>query len=42
MLRHAGGMTPELDCELGNASYYLSRIAIERGREPGMSAWRKR
>jgi KUP system potassium uptake protein len=42
VLQHARAMTPELDCELGNASYYLSRITIEHGRGAGMSAWRKR
>jgi KUP system potassium uptake protein len=42
VLKHARTMTPELDCELGNASYYLSRITIEHGHGAGMSAWRKR
>ena len=25
-----------------SASYFLSRMTIERGRQPGMSGWRKR
>jgi KUP system potassium uptake protein len=33
---------PELDLGGVPVSYFLSRIAIERGREPGMPAWRKR
>ncbi|HEY2191527.1 MAG TPA: potassium transporter Kup [Actinomycetospora sp.] len=44
VLRQARGLSPEI-CErtdLGTASYYLSRIIIERGDEPGMSTWRKR
>ena len=35
-------LAPELDHAPGTASYFLSRITIERGREPGMSEWRKR
>jgi KUP system potassium uptake protein len=32
---------PELDHDPATASYFLSRITIERGHEPGMSTWRK-
>jgi KUP system potassium uptake protein len=38
----ARGLTRELDCDVETASYYLSRITIERGRFPGMSTPRKR
>jgi KUP system potassium uptake protein len=41
VLRQAHGLAPELDHPPGTASYFLSRITIERGSEPGMSAWRK-
>ena len=33
---------PELDLDGVPVSYFLSRITIERGRGPGMPAWRKR
>jgi KUP system potassium uptake protein len=42
LLRHARGRSPELDFEPDSASYFLSRILIERGPGPGMSTWRKR
>ena len=46
MLRLAVGMSAELDIDPDNASYFLSRIAIERGSrndtEPRMAMWRKR
>jgi KUP system potassium uptake protein len=42
VLRQAGGLAPELDLDPDTASYFLSRMTIERGRQPGMSAWRKR
>jgi KUP system potassium uptake protein len=44
VLRQARELSPEI-CErtdVDSASYYLSRISIERGDEPGMSTWRKR
>ncbi len=41
-LRRARGRGPELDLDPDTASYFLSRIAIERGSEPGLSTWRKR
>jgi KUP system potassium uptake protein len=41
VLRQAHDLAPGLDHPPGTASYFLSRITIERGREPGMSAWRK-
>ncbi len=42
MLVDAIGMTPELDFNPDEAFYFLSRITIERGHEPGMATWRKR
>jgi KUP system potassium uptake protein len=42
VLGQARGLTPELECDVEHALYYLSRITLERGREPGMSTWRKR
>jgi KUP system potassium uptake protein len=42
VLRQAGGMSPELDIDPDTASYFLSRMTIERGRQSGMSGWRKR
>ena len=42
VLRHARGLTGELNCDVDAASYYVSRIVIVRGRIPGMRTWRKR
>ena len=42
VLRQVHGLAPELDHDPGTASYFLSRMTIEHGREPGMSSWRKR
>jgi KUP system potassium uptake protein len=42
MLRSANGMSAELDIDPDEASFFLSRITIERGDQPGMSTWRKR
>jgi KUP system potassium uptake protein len=42
VLRQACGLSPELDIDPDEASYFLSRMTIERGRQPGMSTWRKR
>ncbi len=42
MLHHARGLSSELDVDLDDVSYFLSRITIERGDAPGMHAWRKR
>ncbi|MCU1659866.1 MAG: Low affinity potassium transport system protein kup, partial [Pseudonocardiales bacterium] len=42
MLRNAKLLTTELDIDPDEASYFLSRIAIERGQRPGMTTWRKR
>jgi KUP system potassium uptake protein len=42
VLRQACGLSPELDFDPAEASYFLSRMTIERGRQPGMSSWRKR
>ena len=44
VLRRASAMkTPGLECDLDlrTASYFLSRITLNRTRLPGMSAWRK-
>ena len=42
MLRKAVGMSTELQFDPDEAYYFLSRITIERGTEPGMASWRKR
>jgi KUP system potassium uptake protein len=42
MLRQARGLSAELDLDPDEASYFLSRIIIERSRLPGLSTWRKR
>jgi KUP system potassium uptake protein len=41
-LRHAVGMSEELDIDPEEATYFLSRLSIERGDRPGMARWRKR
>ncbi len=41
MLRLAASQGGELDFDPDTASYFLSRITIRAGREPGMSRWRK-
>ena len=44
VLRQGCELSPELGerTDPDHAFYYLSRISIERGDAPGMSAWRKR
>jgi KUP system potassium uptake protein len=42
MLRFASRTHTELDFEPDDASYFLSRISIERGPSPVMATWRKR
>ncbi len=44
VLRQAREVSPELsgDTDSDAALYYLSRITIERGDDPGMTTWRKR
>ena len=42
VLRQVHDLAPELDHDPGTASYFLSRMTITHGREPGMSSWRKR
>jgi KUP system potassium uptake protein len=42
VLRQACGLSAELDIDPDTAYYFLSRMVIERGRQPGMSGWRKR
>ncbi|MFC7655919.1 potassium transporter Kup [Pseudonocardia benzenivorans] len=42
VLRQARNLTPELDIDPDAASYFLSRITIERGAGNGMASWRKR
>ena len=41
-LRESHGLSQELDLDPDTALYFLSRITIERGRQPGLPAWRKR
>jgi KUP system potassium uptake protein len=41
-LRQARGMSPGLDIDPDTAFYYLSRMQITRGRQPGLASWRKR
>ncbi len=42
MLRHAVGMSDELQFDPEDASYFLSRLALNRGDSEGMATWRKR
>ncbi len=42
ILRTAVGMSSELMFDPEDASYFLSRLTIERGTAPGMATWRKR
>ena len=42
MLERARGMSDELDFDPDEASYFLSRITIERGSDREMMTWRKR
>jgi KUP system potassium uptake protein len=42
MIRQSIGASSELDLDAERASYFLSRLAIERGDQPGMATWRKR
>ena len=42
VLRQARGMSPELDIDPDTAFYYLSRMQITRGGQPGLASWRKR
>jgi KUP system potassium uptake protein len=42
VLRQASGLSPELDIDPDTASYFLSGMTIERGRQRSMSGWRKR
>jgi KUP system potassium uptake protein len=42
VLAQACGLSDELDIDPDVASYFLSRMTIERGTQPGMSTWRKR
>ena len=42
MLRRARSLFPEPAPDVDTAFYFLSRITVERGRGPGMSASRKR
>ncbi len=41
-LRRAVGMSPDLEFDPDDASYFLSRLSIQRGDLPGMATWRKR
>jgi KUP system potassium uptake protein len=42
ILRHAVGLSPELEFNPDEALYFLSRMTIERGSDPRMATWRKR
>jgi KUP system potassium uptake protein len=42
LLHRVVGMSEELEFDPGNASYFLSRLSIQRGKQPGMAQWRKR
>ena len=42
VLREACGLSEETAVDPDTASYFLSRITIERGRQRGMNLWRKR
>jgi KUP system potassium uptake protein len=38
----AAGGSDEMDFDVDHASYFLSRLSIQRGDKPGMAQWRKR
>jgi KUP system potassium uptake protein len=42
MIKQSIGASTELNLDAEQASYFLSRLAIERGNQPGMATWRKR
>jgi KUP system potassium uptake protein len=42
VLRQARALSDELDFSPAELSYFVSRIAVERGRDRCMSSWRKR
>ncbi|MHA3701284.1 potassium transporter Kup [Jatrophihabitans sp. YIM 134969] len=42
MLRRASGTAPELDLDVDNAYYFLSRISVQEGDDHSMPRWRKR
>jgi KUP system potassium uptake protein len=42
VLRYAHGIADELDTDPEDASYFLSKVTLERGDTPGMRSWRKR
>jgi KUP system potassium uptake protein len=42
MLHEVAARYPILECDLAGATYFLSRITILRGDQPGMGTWRKR
>jgi KUP system potassium uptake protein len=42
VLHQASGLTEELDIEPDTASYFLSRLSIERGTDRELAGWRKR
>ncbi|GAY09099.1 potassium transporter Kup [Pseudonocardia sp. N23] len=42
LLRDCRSMSEELDFDSDTASYFLSRLTIERGRSGGMASWRTR
>ena len=42
MLCKAIGRSEELNFDPGDASYFLSRLSLQRGNGPGMAQWRKR
>jgi KUP system potassium uptake protein len=42
VLRQAVGMSDELQFDPEQASYFLSRLTLQRGKQPGLARWRKR
>jgi KUP system potassium uptake protein len=42
MLAAAVGLSPELEIETDETSYFLSRINLQRGPDRSMMRWRKR
>ena len=42
VLQQAVGLSEELQFDLAQVSYFLSRLSLQRGHRPGLAQWRKR
>jgi KUP system potassium uptake protein len=41
-LRQAASQDLEVDLDVDRATYFVSKITLVRGNDPGMAAWRKK